>query len=550
MSTRQNKTTTDHRPAAKSAVFPVPTGASAARDPQSADIEAFEKAVMLKSAELEERLERLEPETGSLSGTVKKLMSRIGGLTTSIGALKKHYAASEARLDVLEPRSEALAESTESLHARNEELLTSVQELDQRARLLEGDTTGLTDRVEHSESRLGSLETRVDAVDGSVADLGQRADQLELGHKGMAQSLDALERTAEGLAKVDQQQALEIVDLTARHEAVVGRAEALEQVTEELGQTDRNQAREIADLGARHEAVALRADALESETEALREADERQAVVLRRLDDRVGVQDSRQAAFQTAHNRLAAQTSELEVRTEHLQMNFGRAVWMTGSALVLLAILAGVALWTGTRTDTGLLATVDERLAAVDTRVDVQGEALGRINQGLESLQSQVVGGPDGVGGLTGTVGALENNLAGVDDRLAALDTRVTGELGAIKERIYASDDVRGAPVDPDTVNGAKWLKARNPAHYVIQLGGVYQKRSLGELIGRMQRDLPADQLSHFQTVYRGRDWFVLLYGDYARFDQALKAMEALPKAAQTNQPYIRTFGGVQKKLM
>ena len=122
-------------------------------------------------------------------------------------------------------------------------------------------------------------------------------------------------------------------------------------------------------------------------------------------------------------------------------------------------------------------------------------------------------------------------------------------ELEKIKERIFSDEDLSGPPIDLSSVRSESWLKGQDVGNYVIQLAGMYQKRGLAEFIARYQKALAPEQLSYFKTVYRGRDWYVLLYGNYARLGEALEVLESLPPALQKNSPYIRTFGGVQRKL-
>ncbi len=44
----------------------------------------------------------------------------------------------------------------------------------------------------------------------------------------------------------------------------------------------------------------------------------------------------------------------------------------------------------------------------------------------------------------------------------------------------------------------------------------------------------------------KARDLCVLLYGNYAEFNQAIRDIETLPAPLQKNRPYIRCFKGIQ----
>jgi DamX protein len=81
----------------------------------------------------------------------------------------------------------------------------------------------------------------------------------------------------------------------------------------------------------------------------------------------------------------------------------------------------------------------------------------------------------------------------------------------------------------------------------VVQLLGAYNKRSLANLIARHRDTLDIGQFSYIHTTNNGRDWFVLLYGNYADFDAAMAAMDSLPQRLQKSGPYVRTVAGALK---
>ena len=134
---------------------------------------------------------------------------------------------------------------------------------------------------------------------------------------------------------------------------------------------------------------------------------------------------------------------------------------------------------------------------------------------------------------------------------MLTMGEQVKTELEVIKERIYADDvPLPGTTIDLGSLHDASWLQAQNPGHYVVQLVNVYRKQDLADFVARHQKSLTMDQLSYFKTLHRGRDMYVLLYGNFPRFNQAMSEMEALPAAIQRNRPFLRSIKGVNDTMM
>ena len=152
---------------------------------------------------------------------------------------------------------------------------------------------------------------------------------------------------------------------------------------------------------------------------------------------------------------------------------------------------------------------------------------------------------------MDGRLLTMDEHVQGVGGQLQAMDAQVQKELAVIKERIYADEaPLPGAAVDLGALHDASWLQAQNPRHYVVQLVNVYRKQDLANFVARHQRSLTLDQLSYFKTLHRGRDMYVLLYGNFPKFNQAMSEMEALPASIQKNRPFLRSIKGVKDTMM
>jgi chromosome segregation ATPase len=382
------------------------------------------------------------------------------------------------------------------------------------------------------QGRLGAVEPRTSKLEERLKALGSKATSLTSLLRKLTERADASD---------------------ARLDALEPRNEALEHAADAL-------LAHVEDLDQRHSETTQRVRTLAETTSVLdsrlQETDMRLVERIRQQEGRLDVVHSAHEALSSDHGRLTKRTLHLETLTERLGDQFKRASWIAGGVAAVLAAIAVGGYFYGPSSEPAIALRMDQGLTSLQSAVAGHDQAL-QANQGtlgdlkdqIAALQAQLDAQAVDPAELQRTYDALVLEVEGVDGRLRAMDSQLADELRAIKERIYDTDDLTGAPVDLATLPSATWLAAQNPDHYVIQLAGSYRQRDLANFIARYGKVLPVDQLSHFQTVYRGRDWFVLLLGSYAKFDQAMAALESLPEAVQRNSPYIRTFGGVQRRL-
>lgn len=114
---------------------------------------------------------------------------------------------------------------------------------------------------------------------------------------------------------------------------------------------------------------------------------------------------------------------------------------------------------------------------------------------------------------------------------------------------------VMGSPTPPgrvpstgQPVQAEAWLLAQQSSSYTIQLIGVGTEKSLLAFI--RGQDLPEHQsVAYYKTVYKGNNWYPLLYGVYPSARQARKAIESLPEPIQAMNPWIRRLSTIQKAI-
>ena len=77
---------------------------------------------------------------------------------------------------------------------------------------------------------------------------------------------------------------------------------------------------------------------------------------------------------------------------------------------------------------------------------------------------------------------------------------------------------------------------------------GVSNEITLPDFI-RKNRLLEQNEIAYYQTTFRGKPWFQLLYGIYAGKEEARLAAEKLPENIRKLTPWIRRISAVQKSI-
>jgi len=146
--------------------------------------------------------------------------------------------------------------------------------------------------------------------------------------------------------------------------------------------------------------------------------------------------------------------------------------------------------------------------------------------------------------------GARDRDRESVADEPAAADEKT-------EERVASADDEQleteteaapeeEEPVTPSIagVKDAKWLLAKNPDHYTLQLLAVRERAALEQFV---KKHPELRSLSFFRFKRNGVTWHALLYGDYPSLKAARRAAKTLPKSFRT--PWPRKLNSIQNLI-
>ena len=119
------------------------------------------------------------------------------------------------------------------------------------------------------------------------------------------------------------------------------------------------------------------------------------------------------------------------------------------------------------------------------------------------------------------------------------------------KEKIKSPSIKRTAPkksAEKNTIYRESWLLDQDASYYTLQVLGVRNEEFLLDFINRHQL-LQKKSVAYYKTVYKGKQWYPLLYGVYPTKSEAADAIGELPDRVQKSIPWIRKVSVVQKEV-
>ena len=98
------------------------------------------------------------------------------------------------------------------------------------------------------------------------------------------------------------------------------------------------------------------------------------------------------------------------------------------------------------------------------------------------------------------------------------------------------------------SIHSEKWLLSQEPNNYTIQIMGVRKEELLFDFVESAQW-LEQNKIAFYQTTFKDKPWFQLLYGVYPTKNDAQLAADAFPPEIRKSSPWIRRLSGVQKAI-
>lgn len=83
---------------------------------------------------------------------------------------------------------------------------------------------------------------------------------------------------------------------------------------------------------------------------------------------------------------------------------------------------------------------------------------------------------------------------------------------------------------------------------FALQLLGVRNRASAEKVMAEFKQALGSDQLSVYETTYKGQPWFVVVYGPVNTKKAANLKAGSIAKRLQ-NQPWVRPMAKIQEDI-
>jgi DamX protein len=103
------------------------------------------------------------------------------------------------------------------------------------------------------------------------------------------------------------------------------------------------------------------------------------------------------------------------------------------------------------------------------------------------------------------------------------------------------------AAVPEQLPHSEKWLLAQPGTSFSLQLLGSRNAESIARYIEQHQLDIR--QSAVYKGIYKGAEWYVLLYGIYPSRQAATEARSTLPAAVRSDKPWPRTLKTVHSAI-
>lgn len=195
-------------------------------------------------------------------------------------------------------------------------------------------------------------------------------------------------------------------------------------------------------------------------------------------------------------------------------------------------------------------AAVETQLSALSTGLDQQRLATASMSGEIQRIGS-------GLTIVEGTVSQLGSDQASMQAVSTTEINQLKSKLGSfeaaindLRARIQRSVGARAPlPVPALPLHDGRWLASRPSGHYVIQLVGVHEYDSVVRFVNANANVIGNNPVSYSVGSHLGKDWHNVMLGDFASLSDAQAALAGLPPALQTNRPWIRKMGTVQKKV-
>ena len=127
---------------------------------------------------------------------------------------------------------------------------------------------------------------------------------------------------------------------------------------------------------------------------------------------------------------------------------------------------------------------------------------------------------------------------------IATVPSFVPTEVKVEEEPLLKTEEAK--EILDQHVKETDWLSVQNPNHYTLQILGTHELSNLQKFTKRYS---DITEFAMFKTIYRNKDWYVLVYGIYSSRTEAQAALKEMPAELKNIKPWIRSIASVQELI-
>ncbi len=229
-------------------------------------------------------------------------------------------------------------------------------------------------------------------------------------------------------------------------------------------------------------------------------------------------------------------------RTTERKYSFPVTHVIAGIAALALVIIAVLYQTNEAKTDSQetLLSQPTETLTAVEKKL---AEAVAKV----EAKQVESKATSEAASQAEATLEPTNSTTTEADKPSEKAVAEVSKPTETTQSQILVTPEVGAVADQPELgANEVTMFTQALDDEFTMQLIGVRERDKLESLLPEFSdRQL----VEIVRTMYQGKPWFVLIYGQYASKADAAKAIDQIPSSLGVKEPWIRTFKSIRDSM-
>jgi len=132
--------------------------------------------------------------------------------------------------------------------------------------------------------------------------------------------------------------------------------------------------------------------------------------------------------------------------------------------------------------------------------------------------------------------------VKGADEAEPLVKPEIARKIEVKKDRFTSSSVVMAGP--DGSYRSKAWVLSQADTAYTAQVLGSYNEETARAFVRRQKAAAP--ELYYVLTEYKGRAWYVVLFGSFESKRLAEQALKASSRGVKSQKPWLRSFAGIK----